>query len=196
MLIVIFIASHYYKSMNDKLRKLLMLGLSQAAVDCWMPHCVLYPSHDIQEFFSQIDDLHPQDEVLRVLAHPLKVSKSECNSQSRPITNRRQINNNLDVDPHSTLTDTIPSSHSSSVPFHQLQVPQTWVHEKKQGGSNKLKRKRIVLAVGPEGGWSDDEIAEMTARGFIKVHMLGDRVLRTDIAVSSGSSHDTMLTIL
>jgi RsmE family RNA methyltransferase len=49
------------------------------------------------------------------------------------------------------------------------------------------KKKKIVIAVGPEGGWSDDELVELQERGFVKVHMLGERVLRTDIAVRSHS---------
>ena len=40
---------------------------------------------------------------------------------------------------------------------------------------------RPLLAVGPEGGWTDDEVALLEARGFAR-YSLGPRVLRTDTA--------------
>ncbi len=41
-----------------------------------------------------------------------------------------------------------------------------------------------VLAVGPEGGWTDEEVAMMKAHGFAQMS-LGPRILRTDTAVIS-----------
>lgn len=38
-----------------------------------------------------------------------------------------------------------------------------------------------VIAIGPEGGWTDDEVALLEERGFIR-HSLGRRILRTDTA--------------
>lgn len=44
-------------------------------------------------------------------------------------------------------------------------------------------KRRAVLAIGPEGGWEEAEVAAMETRlGFLRVG-LGDRVLRTDYAV-------------
>jgi len=43
-------------------------------------------------------------------------------------------------------------------------------------------QKRVVVAVGPEGGWEDDEIDIFCRQGFVAVS-LGDRILRTDMAV-------------
>ena len=40
---------------------------------------------------------------------------------------------------------------------------------------------RLVLAVGPEGGWTDDEVALLEERGFVR-YSLGSRILRTDTA--------------
>jgi RsmE family RNA methyltransferase len=40
---------------------------------------------------------------------------------------------------------------------------------------------RVLLAVGPEGGWNDFELSLLEARGFIRVGM-GERTLRTDTA--------------
>ena len=38
-----------------------------------------------------------------------------------------------------------------------------------------------VLAIGPEGGWTEDEVVLMESRGFIR-RSLGSRILRTDTA--------------
>jgi 16S rRNA (uracil1498-N3)-methyltransferase len=40
----------------------------------------------------------------------------------------------------------------------------------------------VSLAVGPEGGWTDDEIASARARGFLEAS-LGENILRTETAV-------------
>ena len=40
----------------------------------------------------------------------------------------------------------------------------------------------ISLAVGPEGGWTNDEIASSTATGFLEAS-LGENILRTETAV-------------
>lgn len=40
---------------------------------------------------------------------------------------------------------------------------------------------RVVVALGPEGGWTDDEVALLEAHGFARLS-LGPRILRTDTA--------------
>ena len=42
--------------------------------------------------------------------------------------------------------------------------------------------KRIVVAIGPEGGWTLKEYHQFIRAGFLPVHM-GPRILRTDMAV-------------
>jgi len=41
---------------------------------------------------------------------------------------------------------------------------------------------RLLLAVGPEGGWTDEEVELLESRGFMR-RSLGPRILRTDTAV-------------
>ena len=41
--------------------------------------------------------------------------------------------------------------------------------------------RRTVIAVGPEGGWTDREVSILEGRGFRR-HSLGSRILRTDTA--------------
>ena len=43
-------------------------------------------------------------------------------------------------------------------------------------------RGRVLVAVGPEGGWTDDEVDRLEAHGFARLS-LGSRILRTDTAV-------------
>lgn len=40
---------------------------------------------------------------------------------------------------------------------------------------------RLLLAIGPEGGWTDEEVALLEAHGFVR-QSLGARILRTDTA--------------
>ena len=40
---------------------------------------------------------------------------------------------------------------------------------------------RLLLAIGPESGWTDEEVALLEAHGFSR-HSLGPRILRTDTA--------------
>ena len=41
--------------------------------------------------------------------------------------------------------------------------------------------RRLLLAIGPEGGWTDNEVALLEARGFTR-YSLGPRILRTETA--------------
>ena len=52
---------------------------------------------------------------------------------------------------------------------------------------------RVVLAIGPEGGWNDFERALFASRGFSPVSM-GARTLRTDVAITSALAllHDAL----
>jgi RsmE family RNA methyltransferase len=53
------------------------------------------------------------------------------------------------------------------------------------GGASGLpvrREGRLLLAVGPEGGWTDDEVELLESRGFSR-HSLGARILRTDTAL-------------
>lgn len=43
------------------------------------------------------------------------------------------------------------------------------------------ERERLLLAVGPEGGWTEEEVELLESRGFRR-RSLGPRILRTDTA--------------
>ena len=42
--------------------------------------------------------------------------------------------------------------------------------------------RRVVLAIGPEGGWTVEEIADARSAGFVETS-LGETILRTETAV-------------
>ena len=48
--------------------------------------------------------------------------------------------------------------------------------------SSPCREGRLLLAVGPEGGWTDEEVELLEARGFSR-YSLGSRILRTDTAL-------------
>ena len=49
------------------------------------------------------------------------------------------------------------------------------------GGGRFASGAPLVLAIGPEGGWTDEEVALLEERGFRR-YSLGGRILRTDTA--------------
>ena len=49
-------------------------------------------------------------------------------------------------------------------------------------GASAADGGRLLLAVGPEGGWTDEEVELLEARGFAR-YSLGRRILRTDTAL-------------
>ncbi|KAH8584265.1 RNA methyltransferase [Cryptosporidium sp. chipmunk genotype I] len=42
----------------------------------------------------------------------------------------------------------------------------------------------VILAIGPEGGWTKEELTDLIAEGF-KVVNIGDRILKVETAVIS-----------
>ena len=54
--------------------------------------------------------------------------------------------------------------------------------EGERGKSAAVANERLLLAVGPEGGWTDDEVALLEEKGFHR-YSLGSRILRTDTAL-------------
>ena len=43
-------------------------------------------------------------------------------------------------------------------------------------------KERLLLAVGPEGGWTEEEVELLESKGFMR-YSLGERILRTDTAL-------------
>jgi RsmE family RNA methyltransferase len=82
-------------------------------------------------------------------------------------------------------------------PFLEDEVPQLFVNQQRviahpyNSGISSIStqeleqtKQRMVVAVGPEGGWNDFELSLFSNAGF-KCFSLGERILRTDTAVVS-----------
>jgi 16S rRNA (uracil1498-N3)-methyltransferase len=63
------------------------------------------------------------------------------------------------------------------------------LHEKFSDSSER--KPKLVLAIGPEGGWESSEIELFASKNF-EVINAGKRIMRTDIAVNSllGWAHE------
>ena len=57
-------------------------------------------------------------------------------------------------------------------------------HPSPEGNPAPRAGERLLLAVGPEGGWTDEEVAFLESHGFAR-YSLGPRILRTDTALVS-----------
>lgn len=54
-------------------------------------------------------------------------------------------------------------------------------HPAEDDAADPVPGRPLLLAIGPEGGWTDDEVAELKSCGF-RGYSLGQRILRTDTA--------------
>ncbi len=75
-----------------------------------------------------------------------------------------------------------PAARSASAPYQAILWGQS---PNLRGQSPEFPcgaRALPVLAVGPEGGWTDGEVARLEEKGFVRMS-LGPRILRTDTAL-------------
>lgn len=122
----------------------------------------------IKFVMDEMDDLFPMEEYHRIIAHP---PSDTINAHPTRVINLRRDRAKVDRD-SDARHDT--DSHDSTVDT-----------------SSSATIKKIVVAVGPEGGWEDEEVLLLLSKGFSLVS-LGPRILRTDMAVSVllGLAHD------
>lgn len=122
----------------------------------------------IKFVMDEMDDLFPMEEYHRIIAHP---PSDTINAHPTRVINLRRDRAKIDGD-SDAKHDT--DSHDSTVDT-----------------SSCATIKKIVVAVGPEGGWEDEEVLLLLSKGFSLVS-LGPRILRTDMAVSVllGLAHD------
>lgn len=154
------------------------LGMSQAASDCMLPNVLV--RRNFMKFVSdEIDALFPVDCYHRLVAHPPSVTLNV-----QPI----RINN---LHSHNSMNDMNDNSFSDDIKDNiEIEIETRTQTENNRKMSENTKKK-IVVAVGPEGGWEDEEVLLLLSKGFSLVS-LGPRILRTDMAVSVllGLSHD------
>ena len=78
-----------------------------------------------------------------------------------------------------------PAARSASAPYQAIlrgQSPEFWGQSPEFPCGARGARDLPVLAVGPEGGWTDEEVARLEEKGFARMS-LGPRILRTDTAL-------------
>ena len=152
------------------------LGMSQAASDCMLPNVLV--RRNFMKFVSdEIDALFPVDCYHRLVAHPPSVTLNVQPVRINNLNTRNSMNNVNDNDCSDDIKDNI-----------EIETKTRTENNKKKSENTK---KKIVVAVGPEGGWEDEEVLLLLSKGFSLVS-LGPRILRTDMAVSVllGLSHD------
>ncbi len=67
------------------------------------------------------------------------------------------------------------------------------LHSSMQILDRSPERKKVLIAIGPDGGWEEPyELDLLNEHGFHRIALPGTRVLRSDVAVSvlMGLAHD------
>jgi 16S rRNA U1498 N3-methylase RsmE len=197
----------------EKMRKLLVEGLCQAEVDCVVPKVTVY--RHLRDFLRE-EARDTSCDNFRIIAHPplqeYNSSKAE-QTIAAPVLNstahRRQpvqsVDNLAPADDQlaargrfvkspdslrfsqytSLLRADISTASSSSV----TQQRGDSIYSSNAAGSGECAAQQargMVIAVGPEGGWTTEEVQAFQRRGYQLVN-LGPRILRTDIAVRETS---------
>ncbi len=178
-----------------EIRQLLLEGLAQAEVDCMLPE--VHIAKNLRQFVDEeLSSKSDMGQNVRIIAHPpikeYNENRPENSQTPRPVRDRGGENHilsyqNVDkplekVGYVSSLQSLRVSDYLNSVlttlPSKQVDISRTSAIYN-EGNGNKSG---ITIAIGPEGGWLDEEVRLFQHQGFQLVN-LGPRVLRTDIAV-------------
>jgi 16S rRNA U1498 N3-methylase RsmE len=126
-------------------------------------------SHRRKHAVQSVDSLAPvDDELTALLAARGKLVKSPDSLRFSTYTSM------LRADAATTSSSATSSGGSSNDPYGSTD----------SSDSVAAPGRGMVIAVGPEGGWTTEEVRAFQRRGFQLVN-LGPRILRTDIAVRS-----------
>ena len=119
---------------------------------------------------DEMDEIFPPGKYHRIVAHPPSDSLD-----LKPVRIANLPRNKLETlkndDSDNSISDGSNTDSEESAVFRPI--------------------KKIVVTIGPEGGWEDGEILLLVSKGFTLVS-LGPRILRTDMAVGVllGLAHD------
>ena len=147
-------------------------GISQSSSDCMLPN-VIVRKNFFKFVVDEMDELFPPGEYHRIVAHPPSDSLDLKPVRIANLPRNKLVslkNDNSDNSDSSGSDGSITDSEESAV---------------------SMPIKKIVVTIGPEGGWEDGEILLLASKGFTLVS-LGPRILRTDMAVGVllGLAHD------
>eukprot|EP01038_Epipyxis_sp_PR26KG_P008809 gene8809-11894_t len=148
---------------SDLLKLFLIEGLSQASVDCILPEVIVRKKlhhlfvHDNKTLF-ELHSNSSNEQIHRIIAHPPSF---------------REVSEN-----NSSVVDCINDNNSEE----RILIPSIRFHEFVSAiQRDNSKNQRFIIAVGPEGGWTESEVSSFEKKGFTRIN-LGKRILRTDIA--------------
>ena len=161
----------------ENYRPLLVDGLMQAGTSI-LP--TLETRRNFRKFVTdELDALFPSS--ARIVAHPYEVLGAGClvpgagDDARRETRDVRRETRDIGCETRDARRETV-TSHvyrlvSSPAPGTKHPAPGALPHPP-------------LLAIGPEGGWTDEEVALLEAHGFVR-RSLGPRILRTDTATIS-----------
>ncbi|CAM9214074.1 unnamed protein product [Scytosiphon promiscuus] len=168
-----YFGSHFFRDPPSTRAKLIE-GLSQCG-DTVLPEVVV--ARRLKVFLEDdIDRLFPRDRWVRALAHPTRLpARSSDMRQGAPQTQSSDVDAGTGEDAGQVESDISEPTPVAGVRFSQIEPPE---------GCDPADA-GVLVAVGPEGGWVEpDELEFLQSFGFQAV-TLGDRVLRSDVAVNS-----------
>ena len=154
-----YFGSHLFKrdastGQQISLRQRLVEGLCQAGVDVRLPQITI--ARNFHSFLQHdLERFFPTNTYARVLAHPERLQQQQ------------QYAHDSDMDDNSLVVQSPISNRRFD---ETVQFPND--------------DRRIVVAVGPEGGWQEpEELDRLTHEYGFQTVTLGPRVLRSDVAV-------------
>lgn len=193
-----YFGSHLFRRPGER-RRLLVEGLSQAEVDCRVPEVFVCKS--IKKFLLDADE----PGMLRSLYGDTDAADSSSGGSLLKLVAHPPLNHTLAVSGmalHQQRMQSTQSAASADVNaeadyFYTSQrfgeyVQQQLASAKAAAARADCRDTRLLLAVGPEGGWTQPELKLFVQQaGFAAVHV-GERILRTDVAVPVllGLAHD------
>jgi 16S rRNA U1498 N3-methylase RsmE len=117
------------------------------------------------------------------LVEGLEIANVDCHVP--PVLVRRRLHKFLSEE----LDELFPVDEYTRLFAHPTKTSGPVTHETlsqvlaRSGGGTQGKKKRCVLAIGPEGGWSDGEVELFSGQHGFLPFSTGTRILRTDVAV-------------
>ena len=153
-----YFGSHLLRR-NDLMRNLLIEGLSQASVDYHIPEVIV---------------------VKKNFCHWLKQLPRKSNGDKLEFDGYFPASTNQDSS-NGRILKIIAHPPKEASAHHSKRMYSFFEEQLKCNQKDRIKH--VVLAIGPEGGWEEEEVEDLRGKGFQQVD-LGERILRTDMAVS------------
>lgn len=120
-------------------------------------------------------------EALRAgLVEGLEISDVDCRLPE--VLVRRRLGKFLATE----LDELYPPGSCTRLLAHPTKTSGPLVYDRLRGATSDMPNcpdRRIVLAVGPEGGWTDEEVALLSEKHLFTPFSAGERIMRTDVAV-------------